>query len=223
MSDTIIEGSDSGRPSRSTLISSSVVHGIGPSARSSRDPRPRGLSPSDRRHHFDAPVSSPWHDLGEPSHVSSSRPRRLRTHSVLYQPLRANNRDGRRGRARPGGLHKKRRPTGPAQSDDSRRGVVAHRHARAAGRCRNPRAATRPDESWRRGRGAPTAQLSGGAIGRGERRAGRDLEQDQLVAAQPGLAEDRGHAAGQLAGVAIEEARRGSADKRCPSAGRSSQ
>ena len=46
-----------------------------------------------------APVSSPWLDPGEPSHVSSSRPRRLSANLVLYQSLMAKKPDGRRGRA----------------------------------------------------------------------------------------------------------------------------
>ena len=62
---TIIEGSDSGRPSRSTLFScrSSMA-----SIRQLGLPGTRSLAaPSaERCHQLGTPVSSPWHDLGEP-------------------------------------------------------------------------------------------------------------------------------------------------------------
>jgi hypothetical protein len=85
---TLIEGSDSGRPSRSTLKSFGhpwrrIVSAVFPGPEALR------ASSADRHHQFGTPVFSPWHDPGEPSGISTRLPRRLNPLRVLYQHFRA--------------------------------------------------------------------------------------------------------------------------------------
>ena len=97
---TLIEGSDSGRPSRSTLFSCRSSMASDASARSSRDQRPCGLLSPNRCHQFGTPVSSPWHDLGEPVGFIVIRSPPLNALHVLYQHFTAAIRAGRHGRAK---------------------------------------------------------------------------------------------------------------------------
>ena len=98
---TLFEGSDSGRPSRSTLFRigrpwHQFVSLVFPGPEALR------ASSADRHHQFGTPVSSPWHDLGEPVGYIVIRSPVLEFASCFVSTPYGDKPDGRRGRARQG-------------------------------------------------------------------------------------------------------------------------
>ena len=233
---TIIEGSDSGRPSRSTLFScrSSMA-----SIRQLGLPGTRSLAASsaERCHQFGTPVSSPWHDLGEPVGFIVIAMPPLNCVSCFVSTLYGDRTAGRRGRVKQGICTEKRRPhnwRNPTFFDRAASPIAsvnAVRYVRAGGknfgrvsigrstsaagpsdrasqarRARRERAAERRPPSRRRRHCRSASGWRGRRSGGGGGTAAGHLEENQLVALHSRLSEERDDATGQIAGESVVEA-----------------